>query len=56
MTQLANGRAIVDATEQDVYHSGDNEGTQEYYSGKKKAFTIKTQFVTDGEHHLVYKL
>jgi DDE superfamily endonuclease len=24
-----------------------------YYFGKKKAFTLKTQMVTDGAHHIV---
>ena len=29
-----------------------SERRQQYYSGKKKQFTLKTQFVTDGEHHI----
>lgn len=41
--QLANGRALVDATEQRVSRPGkSNETRKLYYSGKKKAFTIKT--------------
>lgn len=51
--QLAGDRALVDATEQPVYRSQDNEERKEYYSGKKKQFTIKTQLVTDGEHHIL---
>ena len=51
--QLADGRALVDATEQPVYRSQDNEERKKYYSGKKKAFTLKTEFVTDGEHHIL---
>jgi hypothetical protein len=42
----------VDATEQPVYRSQDNEERKRYYSGKKKAFTLKTEFVTDGQHHV----
>jgi hypothetical protein len=53
LAQLADKRALVDATEQPVYRSQDNEVRKAYYSGKKKAFTLKTQFVTDGEHHIV---
>jgi hypothetical protein len=51
--QLADGRALVDATEQEVYRPQDNETRKRYYSGKQKAFTLKTEFVTDGEHHMV---
>lgn len=50
---LANEQVILDATEQPVYRSQDNEVRQAYYSGKKKAFTLKTQFLTDTEHHIV---
>jgi len=53
LAQLADGRALVDATEQAVYRSQDNEERKKYYSGKKKAFTLKTEFVTDGEHHIL---
>ena len=54
LAQLADERALVDATEQQVYRPGkSNEERKKYYSGKKKQFTIKTQFVTDGEHHIL---
>jgi len=53
LVQLADGRALVDATEQEVYRPQDNETRKRYYSGKQKAFTLKTEFVTDGEHHVV---
>ncbi len=52
LAQLADGHALVDATEQPVYRSQDNEERKKHYSGKKKAFTLKTEFVTDGEHHI----
>lgn len=51
--QLADGHALVDATEQRVSRPGDNETRKRYYSGKKKAFTLKTELVTDGDHHIV---
>ncbi len=53
LEQLTDGRALVDATEQRVSRPGDPETRKPYYSGKKKAFTLKTQFVTDGQHHIV---
>ena len=53
LVQLADGRALVDATEQGIYRSQDNEERKKHYSGKKKAFTLKTEFVTDGDHHIV---
>ncbi len=50
LEQLADGRVLIDATEQQVYRPGkDNEERKKYYSGKKKQFTVKTQFATDGE-------
>jgi len=52
LIELADQRVLVDATEQVVYRSQDNEERKKYYSGKKKAFTLKTQIVTDGEHHI----
>lgn len=52
LEQLADGRLLVDATEQDVYRSQDNDERKKYYSGKQKEFTIKTQIVTDGDHHI----
>jgi len=52
--QLADGRVLVDATEQRALRPGkDNETRKRYCSGKKKTFTLKTQMVTDGEHHIL---
>jgi hypothetical protein len=51
--QLADGRVLVDATEQRVSRPAKPQEQKAAYSGKKKAFTLKTQFVTDGEHHIV---
>jgi hypothetical protein len=52
LTDLADGRVLVDATEQRVARPKDNRIQKAYYSGKKHAHTLKTQIVTDGEHHL----
>lgn len=51
--QLSDGRVIIDATEQQIYRPEVNDTRKQYYSGKKKQFTIKTQIVTDGDHHIV---
>jgi hypothetical protein len=53
LAQLADGRVLIDATEQQVYRPGQsNEERKQFFSGKKKQFTRKTQFVTDGQHHI----
>jgi len=49
---LPGGRVLIDATEQRVSRPGkDNARRRRFYSGKKKAFTLKTQMVADG--HLI---
>lgn len=53
LSQLPDGRVLLDATEQPVYRSQDNEVRKQYYSGKKKAFTLKTEIVTDGDHRII---
>ena len=50
---LADGRVLIDATEQRVSRPSNGERQKALYSGKKKGHTLKTQFVTDGEHHVV---
>jgi len=52
LEELADGQVLIDATEQQVYRSQDSATRKAHYSGKKKQFTLKTQFVTDGEHHI----
>lgn len=52
LSDLADGQVLIDATEQEVYRSQDNLTRKAHYSGKKKDFTLKTQMVTDGEHHI----
>lgn len=51
--QLVEGQAIVDATEQQVHRPQDSDDRKEHYSGKKKAFTLKSQIVTDADHHIL---
>ncbi len=51
--QLADGRALIDATEQRVSRPADDATQRRHYSGKKKAHTLKTQVVTDGDHHIL---
>lgn len=50
--ELAEGRVLVDATEQRVSRPSDSTRRKAYYSGKKKAFTLKTQIAVDGDHHI----
>jgi hypothetical protein len=52
LVELADGQVLVDATEQPVYRSQDSETRKAYYSGKKKMFTLKSEMVTDGDHHI----
>jgi hypothetical protein len=52
VAQPAGGRVLIDATEQRVARPGDDATQRRYYSGKKKAHTLKTQVVTDGDHHI----
>jgi hypothetical protein len=51
--QAAGGRVLIDATEQRVARPGDDATQRRYYSGKKKAHTLKTQLVTDDNHHIL---
>ena len=53
VAQAAGGRVLIDATEQRVSRPGDDATQRRYYSGKKKAHTLKTQVVTDGDHHIL---
>jgi hypothetical protein len=53
LEQLADGRVLIDATEQRVARPGDDALQRRYYSGKKRQHTLKTQIVTDGEHHIL---
>lgn len=52
LDQIADGRVLIDATEQRVSRPHDRTQQKAYYSGKKRAFTLKTQIVSDGEHYI----
>lgn len=52
LATLAEGRVLIDATEQRISRPQDSGDQKAYYSGKKHGFTLKTQFVTDGQHHI----
>jgi hypothetical protein len=52
LEDLADGRVLVDASEQKLSRPKDYLSQKAYYSGKKHAHTLKTQVVADGEHHL----
>ena len=52
LADLAEGRVLIDATQQRVSRPQDSVEQKAYYSGKKHGFTLKTQFVTDGQHHI----
>jgi len=51
--QVGTGRVLIDATEQRVSRPGDAAVQRRYYSGKKKQHTLKTQLVTDDDHHIL---
>ena len=52
LSELSEGRVLVDATEQRVARPQDHDTRKQYYSGKKKQFTLKTQCVSDSQHHI----
>jgi hypothetical protein len=52
LVELAEGRVLIDATEQRVSRPHDATVQKAYYSGKKHLHTLKTQLVTDGAHHI----
>ena len=45
-------KVLIDAFEQPVNRPKKSKGGEPYYSGKKQTCTIKTQMVTDNEHHI----
>lgn len=52
LAELADGQVLVDATEQRVARPSQRADQKAYYSGKKKQFTLKTQFVADRAHYV----
>ena len=47
--------AFIDSTEQQIPRSIDKERRKEYYSGKKKRYTVKTQFMVNNSGFIIYK-
>jgi len=52
LEELAQARILVDATEQRVSRPSDNDTRKNYYSGKKKQFTLKTQMASAEDHYI----
>jgi hypothetical protein len=48
-------KAFIDATEQEIQRPKDNKKKKEYYSGKKKRHTVKTQLMVNKEGEILYK-
>ena len=47
--------AFIDATEQEIQRPKDKNKKKEYYSGKKKRHTVKTQLMVNKEGKILYK-
>jgi hypothetical protein len=53
LDRITSPHILIDATEQEVARSQDRATRKQYYSGKQKEFTLKTQVVTDDDHHII---
>jgi hypothetical protein len=53
LDRITSPHILIDATEQEVARPQDHATRKQYYSGKQKAFTLKTQVVTDDDHHII---
>lgn len=53
LEQMISKQVLVDATEQRVSRPSDSEKQRDYYSGKKKQHTLKTELVSDTEHRIL---
>jgi hypothetical protein len=51
--RITSTHILIDATEQEVARPQDSATRKQYYSGKQKEFTLKTQVVTDDDHHII---
>jgi hypothetical protein len=52
LDRITSPHILIDATEQEVARPQDSATRKRYYSGKQKEFTLKTQVVTDDDHHI----
>ncbi|HSE99717.1 MAG TPA: transposase family protein [Nitrososphaeraceae archaeon] len=48
-------KAFIDATEQEIPRPKDNKKGKEYYSGKKKRHTVKTQYMVNKKGEILHK-
>lgn len=48
-------KAFVDVTEQEIQRPKDKNKKRNYYSGKKKKHTVKTQYMVNKEGKILYK-
>ena len=48
-------KAFIDATEQEIQRPKDKKRKKEYYSGKKKKHTVKTQLMVNKEGKILHK-
>jgi hypothetical protein len=48
--------SFIDCTEQQIPRSIDNKRKKEYYSGKKKRHTVKTQMMVNNQGIIIHKL
>ena len=48
-------KAFIDVTEQEIQRPKDNKKKREYYSGKKKRHTVKTEYMVNKEGEILYK-
>ena len=51
---LPEMEAFIDATEQEIPRPKDKEKKKEYYSGKRKRHTIKTQIATNKDGLMIH--
>lgn len=48
-------KAFIDITEQEIQRPKDKKRKKDYYSGKKKRHTVKTQLMVNKEGEILYK-
>ena len=48
-------KAFIDSTEQEIPRPADTNRRKEYYSGKKKRHTVKTQYMVNKKGEILYK-
>jgi hypothetical protein len=48
-------KAFIDVTEQEIQKPKDRNKKRQYYSGKKKRHTVKTQYMVNKEGEILYK-